>query len=271
MTRQTHPIPTPPRSRFALAASALLAVSPLIHAGRLGAQDAPDAKLAARAQRAAEVLRELVAVPDDGPPKALLNAATCIAVVPGVVQVGLGVGGRAGFGLESCRTPTGWSLPTFVGLKGGSVGFQVGAQAADVVLVFVNADAARRSSSTFDIGAGASVAAGPVGRNASAETNYKLQSEIYSYSKTKGAFAGVSLSGTQWAIDRDANARVYRPNGGDAPSAEALLTSGGRTRAPRAVRPFLASLTRHVGSGMTEARVPPIGGRRSGRARAAGR
>ena len=86
----------------------------------------------------------------------------------------------------------------FVGLKGGSFGFQIGGQSADVVLVFVNKDAQRLASSTFDIGAGASVAAGPVGRNVSAETDYKAKAEIYSYSKTKGLFAGVSLSGTKW-------------------------------------------------------------------------
>jgi lipid-binding SYLF domain-containing protein len=213
-----------------------------------GAQTGADAKLTKRVERAAEVLNELVSVPDKGPPNALLASATCIAVVPGVVQVGLGVGARAGFGLESCRTPTGWSLPTFVGLKGGSVGFQAGAQSADVVLVFVNENAPRRSSSTFDIGAGASVAAGPVGRNASAETDYKLQSEIYSYSKSKGAFAGVSLSGTRWTIDRDANTAVYRATGGDTPSAQALLTRRS-TNAPPLVRPFLASLARNVGPG----------------------
>jgi lipid-binding SYLF domain-containing protein len=228
---------------------ALAAVTAVaLFADSASAQTAGDDKYDARVARAAEVLDELVALPDKGPPKALLSSAICVAVIPGVVQVGLGVGGRAGYGLESCRTPHGWSLPTFVGLQGGSVGLQMGAQSADVVLIFANENAARRSSSTFDIGAGASVVAGPVGRNASAETDYRLQSEIYSYSKSRGVFAGMSFSGTRWEIDGGANDAAYRPEGGDAPNAKTLLTTDGAD-APRLVRPFLASLERNVGPG----------------------
>ncbi|MBK5187692.1 MAG: lipid-binding SYLF domain-containing protein [Gemmatimonadaceae bacterium] len=217
------------------------------------AQDKTDDKLRKRAQRAAEVLSELVALPDKSPPKSLLNAATCIAVIPGVVQAGLGVGGRFGFGVASCRTGSGWSTPVFVGLKGGSFGFQIGGQSADVVLVFVNKDAQRLASSTFDIGAGASVAAGPVGRNLSAETDYKAKAEIYSYSKTKGLFAGVSLSGTKWESDYDANKTEYGsspnlPNGGDSKSVAALLATDGSS-APADLRPFVESLRKNVGEG----------------------
>ena len=221
----------------------------VVSAGR--AQDKNDEKLGKRAQRAAEVLAELVSLPDKSPPKSLLNAATCIAVVPGVVQAGLGVGGRFGFGVASCRTAGGWSTPVFVGLKGGSFGFQIGGQSADVVLVFVNKDAQRLASSTFDIGAGASVAAGPVGRNLSAETDYKAKAEIYSYSKTKGLFAGISLSGTKWESDYDANKNEYGtspnlPNGGDAKSVAALLATDGSS-APADLRPFVESLRKNVG------------------------
>jgi SH3 domain-containing YSC84-like protein 1 len=187
-------------------------------------------------------------VPDRSPPKSLLESATCIAVVPGVVQAGFGIGGRFGFGLASCRTPSGWSLPTFVGLKGGSVGFQIGGQAADIVLVFVNKDAGRLASSTFDLGAGASVAAGPLGRNLSAETDYKLKSEIYSYSKSKGLFAGVSVSGTKWEVDDDANRAVYASAGENAKSVAKMLATGGAS-APATVRPFLESLAKNVGPG----------------------
>lgn len=232
---------------------ACAAVAQLIAISGARAQEKVDDKFSKRVQRAAEVLSELTSVPDRSPPKSLLRAATCIAVIPGVVQAGLGVGGRFGFGVASCRTPNGWSLPTFVGLKGGSVGFQIGGQSADVVLVFVNKDAGRLAASSFDLGAGASVAAGPVGRNLSAETDYKLKAEIYSYSKTKGLFAGVSLSGTKWEIDYDANKSVYGttpnlPDGGDSKSVEGLLTTGGDA-APAALRPFLRSLEKNVGEG----------------------
>jgi len=217
------------------------------------AQDKDDDKFSKRAQRASEVLSELVSVPDRSPPKSLLNSATCIAVIPGVVQAGLGVGGRFGFGVASCRTANGWSVPVFVGLKGGSFGFQIGGQSADVVLVFVNKNAQRLASSTFDIGAGASVAAGPVGRNLSAETDYKAKAEIYSYSKTKGLFAGVSLSGTKWESDYDANKAVYGessglPNGGNSKSVATLLTTPGES-APPDVRVFVESLQKNVGDG----------------------
>jgi len=232
---------------------ACAAIAQLIAISGARAQDKVDDKLSKRVQRAGEVLSELTSVPDRSPPKALLDAATCIAVVPGVVQAGLGVGGRFGFGVASCRTASGWSLPTFVGLKGGSVGFQIGGQSADVVLVFVNKDAGRLASSSFDLGAGASVAAGPVGRNLSAETDYKLKAEIYSYSKSKGLFAGVSLSGTKWEIDYDANKSVYGtkpglPSGSDAKSVETLLTTEG-SGAPESLRPFLESLNKNVGAG----------------------
>ncbi|MFI5242588.1 MAG: lipid-binding SYLF domain-containing protein [Gemmatimonadales bacterium] len=232
---------------------ACIAAAQLIAVSGARAQDKVDDKFSKRVQSAAEVLSELTSVPDRSPPKSLLAAATCIAVVPGVVQAGLGVGGRFGFGVASCRTASGWSLPTFVGLKGGSVGFQIGGQSADVVLVFVNKNAGRLAASSFDIGAGASVAAGPVGRNLSAETDYKLKAEIYSYSKTKGLFAGVSLSGTKWEIDYDANKSVYGtkpslPSGGDSKSVETLLTTDG-SAAPEALRPFLESLNKNVGEG----------------------
>jgi lipid-binding SYLF domain-containing protein len=241
-----------PVARFARALVAI-AIGLQLVAASVRAQDKADDKLSKRAQRASEVLGELVSVPDRSPPKSLLNSATCIAVIPGVVQAGLGVGGRFGFGVASCRTPSGWSTPVFVGLKGGSFGFQIGGQSADVVLVFVNKDAARLASSTFDIGAGASVAAGPVGRNVSAETEYKAKAEIYSYSKTKGLFAGISLSGTKWESDYDANKQEYGtaanlPNGGDSKGVATLLTTDGSS-APADLRVFVESLQKHVGDG----------------------
>ncbi|MEP7086568.1 MAG: lipid-binding SYLF domain-containing protein [Gemmatimonadota bacterium] len=238
-------------SSFNRAALAVALIASVALSAR--AQEKDDEKLGKRAERAAQVLTELVSLPDKSPPKSLLNAATCIAVVPGVVQAGLGVGGRFGFGVASCRTASGWSAPVFVGLKGGSFGFQIGGQSADVVLVFVNKDAQRLASSTFDIGAGASVAAGPVGRNLSAETDYKAKAEIYSYSKTKGLFAGVSLSGTKWESDYDANKKEYgtvpnSPNGGDSKSVAALLSMEG-SAAPSDLQLFVQSLEKNVGNG----------------------
>ena len=240
------------RTKRALRAFAFL--SPLFATTTLLAQDHEHHKLAGRAKRAAEVLTELVSIPDKAPPKDLLSSATCVAVLPGVVQAGLEIGGRVGHGLASCRTPTGWSLPTFVSLEGASVGLQIGVERSDIVLFFMNKNAARRLSSTFDLGADASVAAGPIGRTVSAETDARLQAEIYSYSKSKGAFAGVALSGTRWGPDYDANREAYAnagatvPNGNDASSvAELLRTSA--AAAPTIVRPFVERLDKDVGPG----------------------
>ncbi len=221
--------------------SALLAV-PLTAPLRLDPKD----KLGERARRAGEIIGELVREPDHAPPQSLLARARCVAAVPEVVQVGVGgVGGRVGFGLASCRTGAGWSAPAFVALKGGTFGLQIGGQAADVVLVFMNENAPRLiSHNSFDLGGQASVAAGPVGRNLSAETDYKLSAEVYSYSKTKGLFAGVDVAGTKWEIDSKSNELVYGARGADV---GALLAASG-TDAPEIVRPFVESLEHNVRS-----------------------
>ena len=213
-------------------------------------------QLAERAKRAGEVLSELTSVPDRSPPKALLNEAVCVAVVPGVVQAGFGIGGKAGFGLVSCRTGTGWSWPAFIGLKGGSFGFQIGAQSVDVVLIFVNENAPRTvAASSFDIGGEASVAAGPLGRDVSAATDYRGQAEIYSYSKSKGLFAGIKIAGTKWELDYAANKKAYAAEvdslrgGTHASVARQLRTNG--SAAPAIVQPFLEILKQHVANGPT--------------------
>jgi lipid-binding SYLF domain-containing protein len=213
-----------------------------------------DEQLVERAKRAGEVLSELTSLPDRSPPKALLNQAVCIAVVPGVVQAGFGIGGKVGFGLVSCRHDNSWSWPAFVGLKGGSFGFQIGAQSVDVVLIFVNQNAARTvAASSFDIGGEASVAAGPLGRDVGAATDYRGQAEIYSYSKSKGIFAGIKIAGTKWEVDYSANKKAYASaadslqGGTSASVARQLRTTGGE--APPIVQPFLESLKQHVGNG----------------------
>jgi SH3 domain-containing YSC84-like protein 1 len=221
--------------------AALLSALPLVAVG----QGPLDAKLAARAERAGEIISELVREPDHSPPRSLLARAVCVAAVPGVVQVGLEVGAKVGFGMASCRTPGGWSLPTFVALKGGTFGLQIGVESADVVLVFLNENAPRiLGASSFDLGGQASAAAGPIGRDLAAETDYKLSAEIFSYSRTKGFFAGIDLAGTKWEIDREANEAAYGPTGGG--SASNLLQTGAG-QGPALVQPFITSLERNIG------------------------
>jgi lipid-binding SYLF domain-containing protein len=212
---------------------------------------AQDDQLAERAKRAGEVLSELTSLPDRSPPVALLKEAVCVAVVPGVVQAGFGVGGKAGFGLVSCRTGIGWSWPSFVGLKGGSFGLQIGAQSVDVVLIFVNENAPRTvASSSFTIGGEASVAAGPLGRDVGASTDYRAEAEIYSYSKSKGLFAGIKIAGTKWEVDYSANKKAYASTadslqGGTSASVAKQLRTNGSV-APAVVQSFLESLQKHV-------------------------
>ena len=237
-------------SRFAAHAvfPTLSALVPIVALG----QSPPNGKLAERSQRAGEIIAELVREPDHSPPQSLLHKATCVAAVPEVLQVGMGVGGKVGFGLASCRTPTGWSEPTFIALKGGTFGFQIGGQSADVVLVFLNKNAPRLIGSTsFDLGGQASLAAGPVGRNLSAETDYKLTAEIYTYSRTKGLFAGINIAGTKWEIDSKANRTVYLGGrAGNVDVQELLSTSG--SKGPELIQPFLASLRQNIGEGSAE-------------------
>ncbi len=167
-----------------------------------------------RASNAVQVLDEVMRMPEQAIPSRMLDSAHAIAVIPNVVKAGLVVGGRHGRGLVSVRRADGsWSHPSYVRLTGGSIGFQAGVQSTDVVLVFRTARGVDSIvNGKFTLGADASVAAGPVGRTAEASTDGQLKAEIYSYSRSRGLFAGVALDGAVLAIDHDANEAVYGPN-----------------------------------------------------------
>lgn len=164
-----------------------------------------------RAQNASRVLAEIMQAPDKAIPHDLLQNAHAIAVIPDVLKVGLLFGGRRGEGLVSVKSPDGtWSNPVFVSLTGGSVGFQAGVSSTDVVLVFrTQRGVDSIVNGKFTIGADAHAAAGPVGRNLNASTDAAMQAEIYSYSRSRGLFAGVSLDGAALRIDDDADAAIY--------------------------------------------------------------
>ena len=156
----------------------------------------------ARAQNAVRVLTDIQAIPESAIPDKLLDEARAIVIVPDTIKAGLVIGGRRGHGVLSVKNPDGtWSNPAFVSLTGGSIGFQAGVQSADVVLVF-RSDRGLESivNGKFTLGADASVAAGPVGRNASTATDGELKAEIWSWSRARGLFAGVALDGAVLAI-----------------------------------------------------------------------
>ncbi len=165
-----------------------------------------------RVDNATQVLQDLKRIPENAVPPALLNRAYAVAVIPGVMKGGLFLGGTYGKGIVVARRADGqWSNPAFVQIAGGSIGFQAGLQSTDLVLVFKTQRALDGlSSGKITLGGDASIAAGPVGRQASAATDLQMQSEIYSYARTRGFFAGISLDGNVLSMDRDANGEYYR-------------------------------------------------------------
>lgn len=202
-------------------------------AGTQATADAAKPDENARIERAVQVLDEVMRMPEHSIPQKLLGEAQAIAVIPDVVKLGLGVGGKRGRGVISVRLPDGtWSSPSFISLTGGSIGFQAGVQAADVVLVFRSAKGVDSIvNGKFTLGADAAVAAGPVGRNAQASTDAQFKAEIYSYSRARGLFAGVALDGAVLAIDHRANARAY----GNKTTARAAFEGRVRRSPPAAV------------------------------------
>jgi lipid-binding SYLF domain-containing protein len=165
-----------------------------------------------RLETSAEVLAEMTASADSGIPVGLLAKARCVVVVPGVKKAALGFGGQYGRGYISCRndSATGWSAPGGIRIEGGSVGLQIGASGTDVVLaVMTDRGADRLLSSRFTVGADAGVAAGPVGRQASAQTDASLTAEIWAWSRSRGLFAGISLQGSTLRDDSGENRELY--------------------------------------------------------------
>jgi lipid-binding SYLF domain-containing protein len=193
-----------------------------------------------RIQKATRVFHEIMTTPDKGIPRDLLEKAKCVAIIPGEEKLAFIFGGNYGKGLATCRTADGWSAPMFVAVGGGSVGFQIGGSFTDVVMLFMN-DHALQSlmSDKFKIGADATVAAGPVGRQASANTDLKLNAEILSYSRSKGIFAGASVDGAVVQADHSGDKAMY---GHDVTHQEIL---DGKIAVPESARRLVADLGRY--------------------------
>lgn len=161
-----------------------------------------------------EVLEQIMSIPEKGIPPALLRNAQGIAIIPGVIKAGFIIGGKHGTGIVVVREGGDWSNPAFVTITGGSVGWQIGAESTDVILVFKSRKGINSMlKSKFTLGADAAVAAGPVGRQASAGTDAQLKAEIYSYSRSRGLFAGISLEGASLQVDDEADDAFYGKDG----------------------------------------------------------
>ena len=198
-----------------------------------------ETKAADRAQAAAEVLNEIQGAPDNRIPQEVLGSAQCVAVVPSMLKGGFVFGAKYGRGLASCRTPKGWSAPAFFIVKGGSFGLQIGGQAVDLVMLIMNNDGMQHLlSSKFELGADASVAAGPVGRHAEGNTDWKMRAQVLTYSRARGVFAGLTLNGAQIKQDKDSTREFY---GRMVPFRTALT---GEIEPPAAANPFLSTLAK---------------------------
>ena len=218
----------------------LMASSAFVWGADSQKQEVKDANKATyRIQAAATVLDEIQSAPDQGIPENVLGSAECVAVVPSLLEGGFIVAANYGRGVASCRTSSGWSAPAFLFTSGGSLGFQIGGQAIDLVMLIMNNDGMKNLlSSKFKLGADASVAAGPVGRHAAADTDWKMKAQVLTYSRTRGVFAGISLAGAVIKQDKEATREFY---GRMVPFRTSLM---GNVDASPAAYPFLNTLAK---------------------------
>jgi lipid-binding SYLF domain-containing protein len=215
----------------------ILMVALLATASAAGAAPAKGEKQ--RIADAARVIREIRSAPDKGIPESIWDGARCVVVMPGVKKAALVVGGEYGKGVASCRTAQGWSAPVFMSLEKGSVGLQIGAESTDVVLLVMNERGIDKLlQDKVTLGADASVAAGPVGRSGTAATDVQLAAEMLSYSRARGLFAGIDLSGGVIRPDNGADQRFYSR----ALSSRDILLAKERVTSPPSTQPLTAAL-----------------------------
>src|SRR5271165_1519513 len=225
-------------NRWRIAMVGALALAPFAFAGPKAADDAKETE---RIQNAGTVMKEILDIPDDIP-QDMLDKARCVVVLPSVLKAAFVVGGSYGRGAMVCRTGKDfagpWGAPAMYALEGASVGFQIGGEATDfVILVMNDRGASSLLHSKVKLGGDASVAAGPKGRTASAESDAYLRAEMLSYSRSRGVFAGISLEGSTLRPDNDANHRLYGPDA-DA----SLIIAESKYESPEASRPLVHRL-----------------------------
>jgi len=218
------------------------------------AADKDQSDIAKRIDESAKVLNEIMATPDKAIPDKVMRNAKCIAVIPSMVKIAIGFGGNHGKGVATCRTESGWSAPAPITITGGSWGLQLGGQAVDLVMI-INDDSGMQHllSSKFKLGADASAAAGPVGRDAAADTDIKMKAEVLTYSRARGLFAGIDLSGAAVTQDKDETRVLY---GSFVPFSDIL---SGKVQPPSVSEPFLAAVRRYSGQARESGKNEGIG------------
>jgi SH3 domain-containing YSC84-like protein 1 len=204
--------------------------------------------IAKRITASTKVLNEIMATPDKAIPDKVMSDAKCVAVIPSMVKIAIGFGGSHGKGIATCRTSHGWSAPAPITITGGSWGLQLGGQAVDLVMIVTNDKGMQQLlSSKFKLGADASAAAGPVGRNAGANTDWKMKAEVLTYSRARGVFAGIDLNGAAITQDKDETRLLY----GQPESFAEILN--GKVRPTESSENFLAAVRRYAAQSKEQA------------------
>jgi lipid-binding SYLF domain-containing protein len=233
--------------KYLLALSAMVLVLASVS---WAADDKDQSDIQKRIEASAKVLDEIMGTPDKAIPDKVMSRAKCIAVVPSMVKIAIGFGGNHGKGVTTCRTENGWSAPAPITITGGSWGLQLGGQAVDLVMVITNDQGMQHLlSSKFKLGADASAAAGPVGRDAAADTDVKMRAEVLTYSRARGVFAGIDLSGSAITQDKDDTILLY---GKMVPFADIL---GGKVTPPTGSEPFLATVKKYSSQAKEQSEV----------------
>jgi len=232
----------------------MLGASLLLFAGMAwSADDKDQSDIDKRLDAATKVLDEIMATPDKAIPDKVMSDAKCIAVIPSMVKIAVGFGGSHGKGIATCRTAAGmWSAPAPITITGGSWGLQLGGQAVDLVMIVTNDNGMQHLlSSKFKLGADASAAAGPVGRDAGGDTDWKMRAEVLTYSRARGLFAGIDLNGSAITQDKDETRILY---GSFVPFPEIL---GGKVRPKESSRPFLSAVKKYSAQSKEHGEVKP--------------
>jgi lipid-binding SYLF domain-containing protein len=235
---------------------AVLSAGFLLLAGMAWSADDKDrSDIEKRLDASAKVLDEIMATPDKAIPDKVMRDAKCVAVIPSMVKVAVVFGGNHGKGVATCRTENGWSAPAPITITGGSWGLQLGGQAVDLVMVVTNDQGMQHLlASKFKLGADASAAAGPVGRDTGADTDWKMRAEVLTYSRARGVFAGIDLNGSAVTQDKDETRVLY---GSFLPFSEIL---SGKVRPQEASEPFLAAIRKYSSQAKEHGELKPAPG-----------
>jgi SH3 domain-containing YSC84-like protein 1 len=240
------------RGLLVLGASVLLCASMA-----WSADDKDRSDIDKRLDASTKVLDEIMATPDKAIPDKVMSDAKCVAVIPSMVKIAVGFGGSHGKGVATCRTESGrWSAPAPITITGGSWGLQLGGQAVDLVMIVTNEDGMQHLiSSHFKLGAEASAAAGPVGRDAGADTDWKMRAEVLTYSRARGIFAGIDLNGAAVTQDKDETRILY---GSFVPFGDIL---SGKVQPAGASEPFLTAVKRYSAQAREHSELKPSPGK----------